>query len=207
MLVRLQLGPEVVRFIAFRSLRTLEVISLPLRRLVNRAVFRRLPLVLATILSVVALAPSVGARVETESPYTRQQTFNGALRYLRVDLGLEVVERDFDAGYLLFKYVAIQGQTPSRGAIEIIEVKGEVKVVVQLPEEPSHHETVLSEGLMRKLEVEYGEPPPKSSPDDEPDEDEGDENDDDADDDGDGDGAAPPPTKKTRRKLKRRRRS
>jgi hypothetical protein len=182
----------------------------PLAQWANRVVFRRLPLVLAAVCAVGAWAPGAAARVETESPYTRLQTFNGALRYLRVDLGLEVVERDFDAGYLLFKYVAMPGQTPSRGAIEVIEVNDEVKVVVQLPEEPSHHENLLSDGLMKKLEAEYGEPPPKNATDDPPEdggEDDGknDAEDDARDGDGDGDGAAPP-TKKTRRKLRRRQR-
>ena len=185
-----------------------------MRRLANRVLLQRSSLVLAALLIVLSLASNASARVETESPYTRLQTFNGALRYLRVDLGLEVLERDFDAGYLLFNYVAIEGQTPSRGAIEVIEVQDEVKVVVQLPEEPSHHETLLSDGLMRKLEQEYGDPPPKDATGDDDDADKGkndadegndaDKDNDDADK-GNDDGSGPPASKKTRRKLKRRR--
>ena len=184
-----------------------------LRGVVDRVLVRRPLLLLAVTCALVTVAPPVGARAETESPYTRRQTFNGALRYLRVDLGFEVVERDFDAGYLLFKYVPLHSDTPTRGSIEVIEVQGNVKVVVALPEQPNHHETMLSDGLMKKLEIEYGEPPPRKDSDadedkrNEGDEDGGDASEDDDSDPSEGDdgSSAPAPSKKTRRKLKRRR--
>ncbi len=170
----------------------------------------RLLFVLAITGGALGIASPAEARVETESPYTLQQTFNGALRYLRVDLGFEVLERDFEAGYLLFKYVGIPGQNPSRGAIEVIEVNREVKVIVQLPEEPSHHETVLSDGLMKKLETEYGEPPRSADEDPAGDEDDSDDSsnsgDEDrkAEDDTEEGEPSPPPSKRTRRRPRRR---
>jgi hypothetical protein len=157
----------------------------------------------ACALAVLSTSMTANARLETTSPYTHAQTFNGALRYLRVDLGFEVVERDEKAGYLLFEYVAFEGQKPSRGAIEVIEVKQNVKVVVQLPAEPSHHESVLSKGLMKKLQNEYGDPPRKTKRDEE-DENGDDDEDDSADGENEGAEAAPAPADKPRRRVKRR---
>ena len=45
-------------------------------------------------------APFAEARVEAEAHYSKAQTYSAALRYLRVDLGYEVMEKDADAAYL-----------------------------------------------------------------------------------------------------------
>ena len=107
------------------------------------------------------------ARVEADSEYTKVQTYNGTLRYLRVDLGYEITEKDPDAAYILFKYSASNRKQPSHGSVEIIEAKQRVRVFVQLPEMPGYHETMLRDGLLKKLRADYGEPPrkaPKSPP-------------------------------------------
>jgi hypothetical protein len=105
----------------------------------------------------VLLAGGAEARVEAESDYSKAQTYSGALRYLRVDRGYEVLEKDPDAAYLIFKYEA---QSPrgagSNGTIEIVEADGRVKILVQLPKMPEYHERLLSDGLLRKLREEYG---------------------------------------------------
>lgn len=118
------------------------------------------------------LATPAAARVEDDSSYTKAQTFSGALRYLRVDLGYEVVEKDPEAAYLLFKYKPMGSRELTSGSIEIVQAEGRVKVFVQLPKMPEYHERMLSSGLMKKLKSEYGEPPKpnkpkKSKPDDE----------------------------------------
>lgn len=105
------------------------------------------------------------ARAEAVSDYSKAQTYNGALRYLRVDLGYEVVEKDPDAAYLLFRYEPVGRRgNPTHGSIEIIEAKGSVKLFIQLPRMPSYHEVVLRDGLLKKLRQEYGEPPKKPEP-------------------------------------------
>lgn len=102
------------------------------------------------------------ARVEADSNYSKLQTFNTALRYLRVDLGYKVLEKDEDAGYLLFNYAPPgDPKDTSKGSIEVIKTRHDVKVFVQIPKMPQYHEVVLRDGLMRKLRDEYGEPPPK----------------------------------------------
>jgi len=113
------------------------------------------------------VANAASARVEADSDYTRAQTYNGALRYVRVDLGYEVVEKDPDAGYILFRYEPPgRRNNPTNGSIEVVETNQRVKLVIQLPQMPTYHETTLRDGLMRKLRTEYGEPPKKKKPSD-----------------------------------------
>jgi hypothetical protein len=126
---------------------------------------------LAALLPLAALFSTRGAaaRVEADSDYSKAQTFNAAFRYVRVDLGYEVVEKDPDVGYLLFRYEPPgRKNAPTNGSIEVIESKERVKVVVQLPQMPTYHETTLRDGLMKKLRTEYGEPPKKKKPDAKP---------------------------------------
>jgi hypothetical protein len=107
------------------------------------------------------------ARVSTDSSYTKQQTYSAALRYLRVDKGFDIVERDADAAYLIFAYPEPgQNGKQAQGTIEVIEVKDHVKLVVQLPRMPEYHEQLICDGLLKKLKREYGEAPvqkPKKS--------------------------------------------
>ena len=75
--------------------------------------------VLSTLCGVVALtvAAPADARVDASSPYTKAQTYSGALRYVRVGLGYEIVEKDPDAAYLIFKYTAPGGNKVPRAAV------------------------------------------------------------------------------------------
>lgn len=99
------------------------------------------------------------ARVGGACEYSKAQTYSGALRYLRVDLGYEVTERDPDAAYLIFRYqLPGQGKATTTGSVEIVEADGHVKLFVQIPTMPEYHERVLRDGLVRKLHDEYGEP-------------------------------------------------
>jgi hypothetical protein len=115
------------------------------------------------------VANGAGARVEAESDYTKAQTYSAALRYLRIDKGFEVLERDPEAAYLIFKY---QPPGPaggsSNGTIEVVEAQGRVKILVQLARMPEYHERMLKDGLIRKLREEYGaavrRPAPEKKP-------------------------------------------
>lgn len=124
-----------------------------------------------TLLVLAAVLSSTGAaaRVEADSDYSKAQTYNAALRYVRVDLGYEIVEKDPDVGYFLFRYEPPgRKNNPTSGSIEVVESKERVKIVIQLPQMPSYHETTLRDGLLKKLRAEYGEPPKKKKPEDKP---------------------------------------
>lgn len=109
-------------------------------------------------------ATATSAKVTSESGYSRAQTLNGALRFVRVDKGLEIVEKDLDNGYFLFNYKG--GAGAAMGSVQVLEARGRVKFVVQIPKYPEYHEQVLTKGIRDKLLEEYGEPvapePPKA---------------------------------------------
>ena len=120
---------------------------------------RFLRLASSTGLCALLLAGGAEARVEAVSDYTKAQTYSGALRYLRTALDYEVVEKDPDAAYLIFKYKRPgQKEREAQGTLEIVEASGKVRVFVQLPEMPEYHERVLCDGLLKKLRDEYGAP-------------------------------------------------
>lgn len=117
----------------------------------------------AFVCGPLAVAESAGARVGADSHYTKVQTYSAALRYLRVDLGYEVIEKDPDAAYLIFRYGAPnQAKDATMGTVEIVATDSRVKLFVQIPRMPEYHERVLRDGLLKKLREEYGAPPPKS---------------------------------------------
>jgi hypothetical protein len=127
---------------------------------------RRLSFIFGGIsLAALLLCASATARVGGESEYSKAQTYSGALRYLRVDMGYEVVERDPDAAYLIFRYeLPGQKKATATGTVEVVEADGHVRLFVQIPTMPEYHERVLRDGLVRKLHDEYGTPPHKPPP-------------------------------------------
>jgi hypothetical protein len=127
---------------------------------------KRVPLIFGgTLLGAVLLCASATARVGGESEYSKAQTYSGALRYLRLDMGYEVVEKDPEAAYLIFRYeLPGQKKATATGTVEVVEADGHVKLFVQIPTMPEYHERVLRDGLVRKLHDEYGTPPHKPPP-------------------------------------------
>jgi hypothetical protein len=113
-------------------------------------------------LAMTSLAPGADARVDGSSSYSKAQTYSGALRYVRVDMGYEVVEKDPEAAYLIFRYSApgaAKGNLVT-GTLEVIEASGGVRLFVSLPRMPEYYERVFRDGLLKKLRDEYGAPPP-----------------------------------------------
>ena len=114
----------------------------------------------AVVLSIALIETSATAKSSYDSRYGFDRTWNAALRYVRVDLGLKVVEKDDTNGYLLFEYRAADSLKTTSGSMEFIRSHDDVKVVVQLPQMPRYHEQVLIDGLVRKMRDDYGDPPP-----------------------------------------------
>ena len=119
-------------------------------------------IVLASLLGSTLCA----ARIEHSLSYTKAQSFNAALRFLRVDSGYTITEKDSESGYLLFEYPSEGSSKATSGSVEIIERESSVALIVQLPQMPHHHERMLAAGLMKKLRDDYGSPPrAKTKPD------------------------------------------
>lgn len=117
---------------------------------------------LALCASASGFPATAAARVEASSGYSKPQTFSSALRLLRVDRGYEVVEKDPDAAYVLFRYPVRGQKEQASGSLEIVETSTGVRVFVQLPQLPEYHEALLRDALLRKLRDEYGPPPSKA---------------------------------------------
>lgn len=119
-----------------------------------------------TVAAVIVFSgPEATAKASYESAYGYDRTWNAALRLVRVDMGLKVIEKDEGSGYLLFEYKSSEsGQKVTNGSIELIRGRDDspVRVVVQLPQMPRYHEQVLIDGLARKLRQEYGDPPARA---------------------------------------------
>lgn len=110
-------------------------------------------------------AGEADAKASFDSYYTLEQTYNAALRLIRVDMGLKVTERDPDAAYLLFDYKSPDtGARISPGAIEMVKSGRAVKVIVKLSQMPRYHEQVMADSLTKKLSDDYGEPPLRPTP-------------------------------------------
>jgi hypothetical protein len=124
-----------------------------------RSWFRRIFFVLAG-LAASALPQPADARVDGSSSYSKAQTYSGALRYVRVDMGYEVLEKDPEAAYLIFKYSIPGGpKEPVTGTLEVVEAAGGVRLFVSLPRMPEYQERIFRDGLLKKLREEYGAPP------------------------------------------------
>lgn len=122
---------------------------------------RRLVLVLALCTVGVSLTPAVAeARVTGEIAYSYEQTWQTAVRLLRVDLQCPITDRDEEMGFVLFEYTS-QGRTYP-GSVEIVrstDARGEehIRVTVQVPAMPSYVERMMFDRLTRKLREDYGD--------------------------------------------------
>lgn len=138
----------------------------------------RRPLTLAAltvgllVLGLVALAPRVAhAEVVRNVSYPLERVWPVALRLLRVDLKLQIVERDREAGFILFDYVD-DGKT-WRGAVQLgamTDAKGRegTRISIKIEARPSYLEDALLTRLEQKIREELGDPappPPKPAPD------------------------------------------
>jgi hypothetical protein len=102
------------------------------------------------------------AKSNFDSPYSFEQTWNSAVRLVRVDLGLKIEEKDDKNGYMLFEYE--DRGTKGTGSIEVLKGEKAVRVICNLPKFPSYHEARILDRLEKKLRDEYGPPPEKPKP-------------------------------------------
>lgn len=127
------------------------------------------PLVTSALL--VFSSPSVHAEVSDQVAYSQKQVYSAAVRYLRIDLRYEIIERDPDAAYVLFEHQPSGQNSPRFGAVEVVKLQDGVRLVVRLPDQPSYQEAMFRDGLLKKLRADYGEiaspsKPPPSKPED-----------------------------------------
>ena len=123
------------------------------------------------LVSIVLAASSPAfARSEKTLAYERTPAFSTAVRFIRVDERLKMIEKDGDAGYVLFEIK--EDKKTYRGSLEVIDVvkdgRHQTRFVIQIEDRPSWMEIEMLTRLERKLHVELGTPAPVASPKKEP---------------------------------------
>lgn len=129
----------------------------------------------ALVLAVAALVarPSpAAARSQTTVAYAAAQVFAATVRFVRVELDAKLLDKDADAGYVVFEYV--DGGKAFRAAFEIVATerngRTEVTIVLDITDRPDYLETVLLDRLRKKLRADLGDeprpppPPPRPAP-------------------------------------------
>jgi hypothetical protein len=119
------------------------------------------PIVLLLLLHATALA-----RSEKTLAYPRDQAWAAALRFIRVDERLKLVEKDSDAGYVLFELR--EDKKTFRGSLEVIDTVKDgrhvIRFVLTIEDRPAWLEIEMLNRLEHKLRAELGAPAPAPTP-------------------------------------------
>lgn len=126
---------------------------------------KRLVLSIAASLALalaLAPAPAAWARSDRLVIYAPAKVFPTAVRFLRVDAGARIVEKDADAGYVMFELT--EGNKTYPGSLELVAAdsagRPAARIVITIEGQPSYVEGILLDKLERKLRDELGQPPP-----------------------------------------------
>ncbi|HTR53602.1 MAG TPA: hypothetical protein VMJ10_23070 [Kofleriaceae bacterium] len=121
---------------------------------------------------IVAVSAVAEARSEKTLAYPRDEAWPAAVRFIRLDAHFKVIEKDPDAGYVVFELV--DDKKTFRGSLEVIDVvqddQHQVRFVMTIEDRPSWFEVELLAKLERKLRAELGSPAPPPTPKKKPDE-------------------------------------
>ena len=111
---------------------------------------------------VMTMTFSVEAKTSRDLTYRSSLVWRSAVRFLRVDQNFRVLEKDKDAGYLLFEYTdAGRKYSASMEMIPLVRnEKRYVRASIRIEAMPSYVEVVLIDRFLRKLKEEYGVQPP-----------------------------------------------
>jgi hypothetical protein len=118
------------------------------------------------VLLALLLATGVAeARSEKTLAYPREQAWPAAVRFIRVDAHLKIVEKDADAGYVIFE-LREENKT-FRGSLEVVDTvkdgRHQVRFVMQIEDRPQWLEIEMLNKLEQKLRAELGSPAPAPS--------------------------------------------
>jgi hypothetical protein len=116
---------------------------------------------LITLALCSATSPAL-ARSQKTLAYPKAESFETSIRFLRVDEGLKLVEKDVDAGYVLFELH--EEKKTFRGSLEVIDVvqdgRHAVRFVLTIADRPEWQENGMLNRLEEKLRSELGAPAP-----------------------------------------------
>ena len=76
---------------------------------------------LCAAVALLALGATASAKTLTTVSYPYKQVFPSAVRFLRIDEGVKVIEKDSESGYILFELT--DDKTTFRGSFEVAKVR------------------------------------------------------------------------------------
>jgi hypothetical protein len=106
-------------------------------------------------------APALG-KAAVVLPYPVADVWPSAVRFVRIDRGYTVREKDAETAYVLFDFV--EGTRNYKGALELVRIIGEdnrehTRAVFSVPDMPRHYEALLADKLALKVKDDLGTPP------------------------------------------------
>jgi hypothetical protein len=115
------------------------------------------------------LVPTVvWARTTEIASYPISDVWPAAVRFMRVDRGFPVREKDEAAGYILFEYT--EGPKSYKGSLELIrandsEGREATRIAISIPDLSRRVERMLLDRFVAKLSDDHGPPapPPRKS--------------------------------------------
>jgi hypothetical protein len=118
---------------------------------------------LGAALAVVLVAGAAHAKSNQVLSYPPADVWPAAIRYLRIDRGATLREKDAESGYVLFELP--EEKKTYQGALELVrttdsEDREATRLIVNLPDLPRHFELTLLDKLATKIKDEYGPPAP-----------------------------------------------
>jgi hypothetical protein len=116
----------------------------------------------------VAAAPFAMIENRRVLSYPLDQVWPTAIRYLRIDRGFEITDRDQEAGYLLFQF-PLEGQRIGSGSLEMFATedpagRASVSISVNTGAGPVHLPNSILDGISAKVRAERGQPLPPPPP-------------------------------------------
>jgi hypothetical protein len=132
--------------------------------------FRFVAAALAATLAA-ALAPTAAAaKAERSAAHPIERVWPTAVRFLRVDERLTIVDKDADAGYVVFELG--DGERTYRGALELVATTDDgqkvVRLILTIDGRPEYTEAGMLDRLVLKIRSELGDTAPAPPPDNEP---------------------------------------
>lgn len=121
-------------------------------------------------LVVVGAGGAALARSAALLSYPIGDVWAGAVRFIRVDRGYPIVEKDEGSGYVLFELA--EGAKTYKGSLELVRAtddagRDSTRAVFSVPGLPRHFEAMLLDKLSAKVREERGPPappPPRDRP-------------------------------------------
>jgi hypothetical protein len=100
--------------------------------------------------------------------YPIDQVWPTAIRYLRIDRGFGIIDRDRDAGYMLFEF-PLEEKRIGSGSVEMFATvdasgRASVSISVNTGAGPVHLPNSILDGIAAKVRAERGQPPPPPPP-------------------------------------------